>query len=355
MDHQSNGFSPTIMQILIWTFFASLWGAVFLFIGDMLSEKPSSSVNSEIVMQKLDVAKVNSMIDSTLANSESALKHDHALLHKLDLGVVGTCLASLLVGFFVIRNLRRKRKPLTMGLSILLIFLFGVPPVVAIFTLNIMEDRVLQSDDVAKALSNSNTKPAVVTIGTDAVVSFPTNLQSFFGYYEAVDVAIDTASVFSSSSDEIPITLVNPELIDYGRKPAKDDLIPVMESVYPHVRLHIPNQDNLIGAFIDLSISGTLRVVSRGSKVADTIEKFSSRARFRIAKTNEEEFRNKYEMFSSHITKYNWFTLITLLILIVGFFLFGPKACKNCGELISLHTYMNEIAGSCEKCKPKNS
>jgi hypothetical protein len=314
-----------------------------------LSEKPELPPATDSLHGAASPAEMNRIVDGLLAVGSSAIGQDSSLASQMRIGVMILCALIVVTAvWIVVRRRRTSCPPTPVWRTVLLILTLTVPVPALTVTTSLMQGRLLQSSGILKALRNENTRPPIVREGTMVEVEIPTTLQSVYGYHECTSLKMNRAVATLPSGEEVPLSLTDAHLSDGGSKPGKSDFITFMENVKLRLQFNVPNDPRLCGTLIDMSATGSLRLIPSGSKEPINRGDFDTTARFRVARNQEADFQASHDAVSSKITGLNWFSFLSAGFAFIAITFFSPWLCRKCHGRVS--AFKIRDGHLCPKC-----
>ena len=346
---------PTIIQALIAGFVVAAFGTLFTFIGSLLSGEPALPPATDSLHGASTPAEMNRIVDTLLLGAQSAISHDSALASKMGTAII--TLSALVIGTSVLVVVRRRRpqcRPAPTWRTVLLVLMLVVPVIAISVGVCFMKGRLLQSSSISKALSNENTSPSAVRIGSIVEITIPITLQSFFGYYDSRSLNVKRVVATLPSGEQVPLALNDAVLRNGDRKPGKTDPIPIMENVKLRLQFTVPDDPRLCGSLIDLAVSGSLSFIPSGSREPTASGDFDTSARFRVARDQEADFQASYIAVSSKLSSFNWFSFPSAVFALIAITFFSPWLCRRCKGRISLsNIYVGHLCAKCSEEQQK--
>lgn len=339
-DQPSSG--PTIGQAFIAGILFAALGSLAAWLGSVLSEElPATLPTVDALDGAGSPAELNARIDTVLEAGSKLLEHD-AGAASLSLWIV-IAVAVLALGgaiCYVVRQRTRGRVPSGMEKTFVGVSLSAASVGLGVLLVT-SQDAVLHSLPVVDLIGNSNTRPAVASRGESVWVELPVSMQSFFGYHTVPSHRLERAEIQLVDGSRRGIDLGETMMTEGGREPGATDFIPVMEQVEPDVRVSIPDQDELEGALLSVAVSGQLRLIPDRSKRLSSPRRFQAESTFRIARSHEVEFTEKFASIDSNLGVAMFIAFASSVVILLVAILGAPGA-----ELLAVEDAEDDAGGA---------
>jgi hypothetical protein len=323
---QRSSSTPTIPQAFVWGLLAAALGSLLAWLGKLLSENPQPPSVVDSLHGLSTPVEMNKYIDALLAAGQATLGHDEGLATRLGFIVVGACLLSLFGALLYVLQMRQNnRAALPSRRTFIVICGLAIVPIALACGLKLMKNRLFHAALVVQEFSNANTSPPVVSPGTRVCVDLPVSMQSFRGYNEVESFSLSSSVASLSNGGRIPIELGSPEMIgdNPDQKPGVTDIIPAMLNVGPRASVTVPSDPQLSGAIVDMSASGTLRIMLQNRVMSP--RSFEASATFRVARDKEVQFKTQFDRVSGRLTSYVFMSLVVAALVTFGTLILIPK------------------------------
>lgn len=325
---KSGSSSPTIIQALIWGFFAAMFGSIFAWLGKTLSENPVAPQPPDSLHGQSSLLEMHKYVDSVLAAAPDALKHDQNFLGTVGICVGALCLLALAAAaLFIVKT--RKIPITSFGLRFTRIAICGLALTTFGLTIvmKVKEDGLLHGASILAAIANPNTDPSVIIPGQSVTIEVPTGLQSFQGSYKSVSYKITSSEAELLDGSTIPVRPGNYRIIEQvGEKRGKTDVIPEMENVKARLIATLPADPKLTDALVKVSVVGELALIASDQNDFSGAYPFEATTSLRLAGDRENQFYADYNHLTTRLTHLLLISLATAAIAIIAICVFRAKA-----------------------------